>query len=51
MSGLSSPKRLGPSTPCHVRGATHLSWLLIAIATGGAWVFYFADAPTLRVSS
>jgi len=26
---------------------THLSWLLIAIATGGAWVFYFADAPTL----
>ncbi len=27
--------------------ATHTSWLLIAIATGGAWVFYFADAPTL----
>jgi cytochrome c oxidase accessory protein FixG len=24
-----------------------LTWLLIAIATGGAWVFYFADAPTL----
>ncbi|MEL7150056.1 MAG: cytochrome c oxidase accessory protein CcoG [Pseudomonadota bacterium] len=22
-------------------------WTLIAIATGGAWVFYFADAPTL----
>jgi cytochrome c oxidase accessory protein FixG len=22
-------------------------WLLIAIATGGAWIFYFADAPTL----
>lgn len=22
-------------------------WLLIAIATGGAWVFYFSDAPTL----
>ena len=22
-------------------------WLLIAIATGGFWVFYFADAPTL----
>ena len=22
-------------------------WLLIGIATGGAWVFYFADAPTL----
>ncbi|MCM8558218.1 cytochrome c oxidase accessory protein CcoG [Sphingomicrobium sediminis] len=22
-------------------------WLLVAIATGGAWVFYFADAPML----
>jgi cytochrome c oxidase accessory protein FixG len=29
------------------KAATHLSWLLIAVATGGAWVFYFADAPTL----
>ncbi len=27
----------------------HASWLLIAIATGGAWVFYFADAPSLAV--
>jgi cytochrome c oxidase accessory protein FixG len=26
------------------------AWLLIAIATGGAWVFYFTDAPTLAVS-
>jgi len=25
----------------------HITWLLIAMATGGAWVFYFADAPTL----
>jgi cytochrome c oxidase accessory protein FixG len=25
----------------------HAIWLLIAIVTGGAWVFYFADAPTL----
>ena len=25
------------------------TWLLIAVATGGAWVFYFADAPTLLV--
>lgn len=25
----------------------HSVWLLIAVATGGAWVFYFADAPTL----
>ncbi|WP_339108982.1 cytochrome c oxidase accessory protein CcoG [Thioclava sp. GXIMD4216] len=22
-------------------------WLVIAVGTGGAWVFYFADAPTL----
>jgi cytochrome c oxidase accessory protein FixG len=27
--------------------AKHFVWLLIAVATGGAWVFYFADAPTL----
>ena len=25
----------------------HAVWLLIAVATGGAWIFYFADAPTL----
>ncbi|WP_323005109.1 cytochrome c oxidase accessory protein CcoG [Pseudorhodobacter sp.] len=25
------------------------AWLLISIATGGAWVFYFTDAPTLAV--
>lgn len=25
----------------------HAVWLLIALATGGAWVFYFGDAPTL----
>jgi len=29
------------------KGGKHLTWLLIAVATGGAWVFYFADAPTL----
>jgi cytochrome c oxidase accessory protein FixG len=29
------------------KGATHLTWLLISIATGGAFVFYFGDAPTL----
>jgi cytochrome c oxidase accessory protein FixG len=27
--------------------AKHATWLLIAVATGGAWVFYFNDAPTL----
>jgi len=27
--------------------ATHLSWLLIGLLTGGALVFYFRDAPTL----
>lgn len=25
----------------------HALWILIAAATGGAWVFYFGDAPTL----
>lgn len=25
----------------------HVIWIAIAVATGGAWVFYFADAPTL----
>ncbi|WP_306119726.1 MULTISPECIES: cytochrome c oxidase accessory protein CcoG [unclassified Roseitalea] len=29
--------------------AKHAVWLLIAVATGGAWIFYFADAPTLAV--
>ena len=28
----------------------HAIWLLIAAGTGGAWVFYFADAPTLFVN-
>ena len=25
----------------------HVTWLAIALATGGAWIFYFHDAPTL----
>lgn len=25
----------------------HAIWLMIGVATGGAWIFYFADAPTL----
>lgn len=25
----------------------HGLWIIIAVATGGAWVFYFRDAPTL----
>jgi cytochrome c oxidase accessory protein FixG len=29
------------------RVAKHAVWLIIAVATGGAWIFYFADAPTL----
>src|SRR6266568_2832268 len=36
-------------TFAHVReeGLKHLLWLTIAWWTGGAWVLYFADAPTL----
>ncbi|SLN60288.1 Ubp3 associated protein Bre5 [Roseovarius litorisediminis] len=26
-----------------------ITWMLIALATGGAWVFYFTDAPALLV--
>ena len=29
------------------KAGTHLSWMLIGLATGGAFVFYFRDAPTL----
>jgi cytochrome c oxidase accessory protein FixG len=29
------------------KGAKHFVWLMIAWWTGGAWVLYFADAPTL----
>ena len=29
------------------RVAKHAIWLVIAVATGGAWIFYFADAPRL----
>jgi cytochrome c oxidase accessory protein FixG len=29
------------------RVSKHAIWLLFAVGTGGAWVFYFNDAPTL----
>ncbi len=29
------------------RSAVYAVWLIIAVCTGGAWIFYFADAPTL----
>src|SRR6201996_3131202 len=29
------------------RVSKHAVWLLISVLTGGAWVFYFTDAPTL----
>ena len=29
------------------RVVKHAIWLVIAVATGGAWIFYFADAPSL----
>ncbi|MFO0992697.1 MAG: cytochrome c oxidase accessory protein CcoG [Hyphomicrobiales bacterium] len=29
------------------RVVKNILWLVIAVATGGAWIFYFADAPTL----
>src|SRR5215510_3716673 len=39
--GSFSPRRAAELT------AKHTIWLLIAWWTGGAWVLYFADAPTL----
>lgn len=32
-----------------LRLTKHAIWIAIAVATGGAWIFYFADAPTLLV--
>ena len=29
------------------KGGKHLTWLAVAAATGGAWIFYFHDAPSL----
>ncbi|MVA23468.1 cytochrome c oxidase accessory protein CcoG [Agrobacterium vitis] len=29
------------------RGAKHVTWIIIGVLTGGAWIFYFADAPSL----
>ena len=29
------------------RVVKHGTWLAIGVATGGAWIYYFADAPTL----
>lgn len=31
------------------RVTKHFIWLVIGVLTGGAWVFYFADAPTLII--
>ncbi|WP_031248697.1 cytochrome c oxidase accessory protein CcoG [Mesorhizobium sp. LNHC229A00] len=36
-----SPRKLA------LRVLKHAIWLIIGAATGGAWIFYFADAPTL----
>jgi cytochrome c oxidase accessory protein FixG len=40
-----------PWTPRKVALKTvkHALWLLIAMATGGAWIMYFNDAPTVTV--
>lgn len=32
------------------RVCKHATWLVIAVGTGGAWIFYFADAPTLLIA-
>ena len=32
------------------KGLKHAIWLAIAAATGGAWIFYYVDAPTTLIS-
>jgi cytochrome c oxidase accessory protein FixG len=32
------------------KALTHAAWLGIAMATGGAWIMYFADAPTVTLA-
>ncbi len=32
------------------KGIKHLLWLMIAAATGGAWIMYFNDAPTVTMA-
>ena len=32
-----------------LKAAIHAAWLAIAAATGGAWIMYFNDAPTVAV--
>ena len=41
-----------PWTPSKIarRAVKHAAWLVVGAATGGAWVFYFADAPTLAAA-
>lgn len=29
------------------KGVKHAIWLVIAFSTGGAWIFYYTDAPTM----
>ena len=41
----------GPWTMAKIwkRVSKHSIWLVIGVLTGGAWIFYFADAPTLAM--
>jgi len=32
------------------KSAKHVAWILIAAGTGGAWILYFHDAPTLAAT-
>ncbi|MBI3676602.1 MAG: cytochrome c oxidase accessory protein CcoG [Proteobacteria bacterium] len=47
---IRSSKEPRTATKIAKRASKHAVWLLIALATGGAWIFYFADAPTLARS-
>ena len=40
-------RRLDRASASRALAAKHFLWLMVAWWTGGAWVLYFADAPTL----
>ena len=41
----------GPRTDSATQALKHFLWLMVAWWTGGAWVLYFADAPTWCTTS
>ena len=47
-SAYASTRRRGRRPNGASASLKHAAWLLIAFLTGGAWIMYFRDAPTVR---